>query len=116
MLLKSFMKDDRSYFSHIVTAIDDVQSFIDGLSFTRFQKDEKTINAVIYSLIVIGEAANHVSLKFCNKHKKIEWKKIRGMRNRVIHEYFDVDEKIIWNICKKELPALRSFLSPFLKD
>jgi uncharacterized protein with HEPN domain len=61
----------------------------------NFQSDEKTTDAVVRNLEIIGEAAGHLPEDFTNQHSEIEWVKIVGLRNRIVHEYFGVDLQII---------------------
>jgi len=70
----------------------------------NFQSDEKTIDAVIRNLEIIGEATTRLPEDFTDRHSEIEWVKIIGLRNRVVQEYFGVDLQIIWQILKKDLP------------
>jgi len=76
----------------------------------NFQSDEKTIDAVIRNLEIIGEATTRLPEDFTDRHSEIEWVKIIGLRNRVVQEYFGVDLQIIWQILKKDLPAFKASL------
>jgi len=66
----------------------------------------KTVRAVIRSIEVIGEAASKISIEFRKEHPDVPWQKIIGMRNRLIHGYFDIDYNIIWQTVKENLPPL----------
>lgn len=74
-----------------------------GLSFSDFEKDDKTLDAVIRSFEIIGEAANSLSQKLLNDYNEVQWGQIIGLRNRLIHSYFGVDNKILWTIIKNNL-------------
>ena len=65
--------------------------------------DEKTMDAVVRNFEIIGEAANRVDNDFKLKNSSVEWRRIIGLRNRIVHEYFGIDYNIIWNIIKKKL-------------
>ncbi len=95
----------------ICEAIDRAEQYIKGISFDAFSKDQKTIDAVVRNLEIIGEAANRLPDEFKEKHSDIEWNKVVGLRHRIVHEYFGIDDAIIWQILQKDLPSLRQTLS-----
>ena len=95
------------YLADIKSAIRKIENYTRGLSFAAFAKDEKTIDAVITNLSVIGEAAKHIPKEILAKHPDIPWREIIGMRNKVIHEYFGVDEEILWKTIKEDMPELK---------
>jgi len=97
--------------SDILESIDRISQYIEGLSFDAFSDDQKSIDAVVRNLEIIGEAANRLPDEFKEKHPQVEWHKVVGLRNRIIHDYFGVDLKIIWQIIHIDLPALRQTLS-----
>lgn len=91
----------------ILTAINSIQSYTEGMDFSSFKSDRRTVDAVIRNLIIIGESASHVPEEICNRYPDIPWYEMRGMRNFVVHEYFTVSDKILWDtihIDLKELP------------
>ena len=79
----------------ILESIDRVPQYIEGMSFEAFSSDQKTIDAVVRNLEIIGEAANRLPDEFKDKHPEVEWYKVVGLRNRIIHDYFGIDLKII---------------------
>jgi uncharacterized protein with HEPN domain len=81
-----------------------------GLDRTAFLNDEKTCDSVIRSLEVIGEAASRLPKEFTAEHAEVPWRRIVGLRNRIVHEYFDVDIELVWEIVHTELPALKTQL------
>jgi len=92
-------------------AIKRIENYIEGMSFEDFSQDQKSIDAVVRNLEIMGEAANRLPDEFKESHSDIEWYKIVGLRHRIVHEYFGVDLQIIWRILQKDLPELRRSLS-----
>jgi uncharacterized protein with HEPN domain len=91
-------------------SIEKIERYTEGMNQDSFQSDEKTTDAVVRNLEIIGEAAGRLPKKFTDRHSKIEWVKIKGLRNRIVHEYFGVDIQIIWQILEKDLPAFKASL------
>jgi len=86
------------------------------MDFTEFLGDRKTINAVIRSLEVIGEAAKKIPEDVRKRYPDIPWKRMAGMRDRLIHEYHGVDLEIVWVVVKEELPPVRALVEKVLED
>jgi uncharacterized protein with HEPN domain len=80
----------------ILDALENVQKYIEGLDLQQFKSDQRTIDAVVRNLEIIGEAARHIPNTIIQEYPHIPWKHIRDMRNVLIHEYFGVDISIIW--------------------
>jgi uncharacterized protein with HEPN domain len=76
------------------------------MSFEEFLKDSKTIDAVIRNFEIIGEAANRLPDEFKEEYPSIDWHKIRGFRNRIVHDYMGIDFSIVWDIRNSYLPSL----------
>ena len=95
----------------MLESIDRVDQYTQGMSFDAFSNDQKSIDAVVRNLEIIGEAANRLPDDFKERHSSVEWYKVVGLRNRIIHEYFGIDLQIIWQIVHADLPALRQTLS-----
>ena len=92
-------------------SIEKIERYTEGLTEEEFEQDDKTTDAVVRNLEIIGEAANRLPRGFRANHPKIEWKKIVGLRNRIVHEYFGVDLGIIWRIIHGDLPEFKEALS-----
>jgi uncharacterized protein with HEPN domain len=88
-------------------AIEKIERYTKGMTSESFEEDEKTADAVVRNLEIIGEAANRLPADFKEKHSEIEWTKIVGLRHRIVHEYFGVDQGIIWQIIQSDLPMFR---------
>lgn len=98
------------YFQDIINSIEEIESFVSDQSFQQFADDKKTINAVIRSLEVIGEAARNIPQEIKSKYPTIPWKKMTGMRDKIVHEYFGVDLEIVWQTVKEDLPKLQEMI------
>lgn len=90
----------------IIESADKIIRYTENLSFEQFINDSKTIDAVIRNFEVIGEAANRLPEDFKIKHESIDWHRIRGFRNRIVHHYFGIDYTIVWEIKESFLPSL----------
>jgi uncharacterized protein with HEPN domain len=108
-------REYRDYLKDIYDAINDIATFIEGMTYEDFLNDKKTINAVIRSVEVIGEASKQLPKAVRDTNPRIPWKKMAGMRNKVIHEYFGVDIEIVWKTAKKQIPALKKKIFALLK-
>jgi len=93
-------KDYKVYLEDIMQAITKIEKYTKNLTFTKFRKNELVIDAVVRNLEIIGEAAKRIPNQVKEKAPDIEWKKITGLRDILIHEYFGVDIEIIWDIIK----------------
>jgi uncharacterized protein with HEPN domain len=91
----------------ILDAIARIQRYVEGLTFEQFQADQKTIDAVVRNLEIIGEAVRHLSASQERLPGETPWVDIAGMRNILIHEYFGIDLKIIWHTIVEDLPKLK---------
>jgi len=108
-------RDFRLYLDDIWEAIRAIREYTDGLTFESFAADRKTIDAVVRNLEVIGEAAKNLPEEIKASSGDIEWKKITGLRNLLIHEYFGISKPVIWDIVRNKLDLLESFCAKFLK-
>lgn len=90
----------------ILDAIAEIQSFTSGLDYESFKQDNKAIRAVEMNFIIIGEAASQIPEEIEEKHAAIPWTLMRAMRNRIVHAYFEVDEKLMWDTVQNDLPPL----------
>ncbi len=102
------------YLGHMRQAITDAQSFTEGMAQPDFEQDKRTQQAVVMSLIVLGEAATKVMdqyPEFAAAHAEIPWRSMRGMRNRIAHGYFDIDLTVVWDTLQTALPNLKAQLN-----
>ena len=106
------MKRDYSLFiKDILSAIEAIETFVEGMDADSLSKDDKTSSAVIRKLEIIGEAAKHVPDDIRKLHPSIPWKSIAGMRDRLIHAYFGIDHKLVWDVIATKLPSMKKSLA-----
>jgi len=98
----------------ILDAIAEIQKFTRGMVFESFYEDDKAIRAVEMNFIIIGEAANQIPGEIEEKYTTIPWNLMRSMRNRIVHAYFEVDEKLMWDTIQNDLPPLLPELEKLL--
>lgn len=101
------------YLEHMRQAIADAQTFTQGMDQADFMQDKRTQQAVVMSLIVLGEASTKVMDQFPDfaaSHAEIPWRNMRGMRNRIAHGYFDINLEVVWDTVQTALPALKKQL------
>ena len=102
------------YLDHMQQAAADACAFVQGMTQGEFLGDKRTQQAVIMSLIIVGEAATKVMdshADFAQEHPQVPWRSMRGMRNRMAHGYFDINLDMVWNTVQNALPELLRQLS-----
>lgn len=91
----------------ILNCIDHLQEYTRDVDFDQFEGNFMMVEACLYNIQIIGEAVTHLPDDIKEKEQSIPWPLIKGMRNRLIHEYFGTDLPVVWNVIKNELPQLR---------
>ncbi len=99
---------DKYRLQHILDAIDRIARYTSGKSFEEFISDDMMYYAVVKNIEIIGEAANMLTLDFQTAHPEIPWKMVKGMRNYIVHEYFQIDSSVVWEVVTKDIPLLKS--------
>jgi uncharacterized protein with HEPN domain len=102
------------YLDHMRQAAADACGFVEYMDKSAFLADKRTQQAVVMSLIVLGEAATKVMERhaaFAETHSHISWRGMRGMRNRIAHGYFEIDLAVVWDTVQTALPELRAQLA-----
>jgi uncharacterized protein with HEPN domain len=102
------LKSDREYLDHIREEIDFILGSSRGLEKKSFMEDPLLKRAFVRSIEIIGEASKSISDDLKRKHPDIEWKKITGARDRLIHGYFSIDYEIVWDIVVNKIPELKT--------
>ena len=100
-------REIRDYLKDILDNIDHIQHFIEGVDPTSFATNWQQHYAVLHALLIIGEAARHIPVPMRRRYRNVPWRRIVGLRNVVVHEYFGVKLPRIWDIIQKDLPELR---------
>ncbi len=104
------MKDDLVYIEHIQTSVNRIQSYTSGLNLDLFLENHMVQDAIVRQLEVIGEATKRISQDFRDQHQDIPWKDMAAMRDKLIHDYIEVDFKMVWNTARIDIPELERLL------
>lgn len=110
------MKEPRLYLEEILSAMEAIEEFIKEMDFETFQRDLKTKSAVVNQLAVMGEAAKMIPMEIKANYPGVAWKNMGGMRDRLIHGYFQVDYGLIWDAIKTILPKEKRVIERILED
>lgn len=109
-------QDYKAYLKDILEAIRRIEKYTKGLSFDEFAGDELTQDGVVRNLEVIGEAVKNIPEDVKNKKNEVEWRKIAGLRDILIHAYFGVDVDIVWEVVKDKVPELKEKVLEILSE
>jgi uncharacterized protein with HEPN domain len=104
----SMRRGETAYLQHLLDAILKVESYLVGLDESAFLGDTRTQDAVVRQLEIIGEATKKLSPESRRRSPATPWQDIAGMRDKLIHDYFDVDLRRVWNTAKRDLPPLKA--------
>ena len=102
--------------SDMLQAANKIKRYTQNLTYETFLADEKTIDAVIRNFEIIGEAANRVPNEFKDENPEIEWNRLRGFRNRIVHDYFGIDHEIVWTVVETYLDELIDWLDTIIEN
>jgi len=101
------MKDDKLYLIHIAECIAKIESYTDGLGLSTFMTQAIAQDAVLRNLQVLAESTQRLSEDFKLRHPEVEWYKIAGLRNILVHDYLGIDLETVWAVVEKKLPELK---------
>ena len=110
------MSRDKAFLRHILKEVRFLNSQFGRLKRHDLMEDEVLKRACIRSLEIIGEAVKNLSESFKRKHSEVEWKKIAGLRDRLIHHYFGVDWDIVWDVIKNKIPDLEEKIRRLIEE
>ena len=108
------MRGDDAYLLDMLLAAREASRFVAGLTFADFERDRKAQLAILKVVEVIGEAAAHISEDARKAHPEIPWSGIVGMRNQLVHGYFDVNLERVWETAQQDVPRLIRQLEPLV--
>lgn len=108
-------RDSRVYLEDIVGAIARIRRYTSGLSRDAFAADDRTVDAVVRNLEVVGEAVKRLPADLRSRRPEIEWQKIAGLRDILIHEYFGIDVDILWDVIDNKLSAVEEAVTALLR-
>jgi len=104
------------YIEDILDSISAIEEFVKGMNFEDFAEDRKTIFAVVRGIDVIGEAAKHMPKSIRDEYPEIPWRDMAGMRDKVVHEYFGVDLKVVWKTATDHIAEIRPLIQKVLEN
>ncbi len=107
---------DTTYLNHILDCINDIEHFIDGYSEQQFVTDKKTFNSTIRMFEIIGEATKKISPELKQNNSEVEWKKMAGLRDVLIHDYEGVDLNAVWQIIQIHIPTLKIQIQKIIQN
>ncbi len=108
-------KDPLEYIRHILECIESIEKYTKGIDLVDFLSDQKTQDAVLRKFEIIGEATKHLPKDFTKDLPHISWKDAAGMRDMIIHHYFEIDMELIWRTIQNDLPPFKGNIQNLLK-
>ncbi|MFZ4455278.1 MAG: DUF86 domain-containing protein [Bacteroidales bacterium] len=112
--MKKEQRTYKMYLDDILLSINRIEEYTNGLSYSGFKKDYKTVDAVIRNFEIIGEAAKNIPTEIKEANSKVPWNEMYLLRNKVSHEYFGIDYEIIWDIAVNYLPENKQQIEEIL--
>ncbi|MBD3155697.1 MAG: DUF86 domain-containing protein [Candidatus Aenigmarchaeota archaeon] len=109
-------KDPKIFIKHILENIEKIEKYTKGIDKEKFLKEEQIQDLVIRKLEIIGEASKNIPKKFREEHEGIEWVKIAGLRDKLIHHYFGVDLELVFDLVRKNIPELKIKIQKILRE
>ena len=107
---------DKNRLEHMLQAIERICRYTKGKNFEDFIADDMMYYAVVKNIEILGEASNRLTEEFRQAHPKTPWKQVNGMRNYIVHEYFQVDNNVVWDVITNDLPVLEQQIKEYLTE
>ncbi|MEB1808484.1 MAG: DUF86 domain-containing protein [Bacillaceae bacterium] len=109
------MKNDKLYLRHILECITNIETYLPNGK-EDFFSSKLIQDAVIRNLEIIGEATKRISKEYREQHSNVPWREMAGLRDVLVHDYFGVDNGIVWNVVEKELPSLKEKINGLIEQ
>jgi uncharacterized protein with HEPN domain len=109
-------RNDPKRLQDILMAIDTIFQYVEGRGMEEFLADKRSYHAVIYNIMIIGEAANMLTFEFRDSHSDLKWRQITNMRNFLTHGYHNVEEDLVWEAISVDLPLIREKIVKYLEE
>ena len=106
---------DKIILTKVLKYIEEIEEFITGYSHEQFNKDRKTVNACVFNLSQIGELVGKVSEETIKENPNIEWRGLKALRNRIVHDYEGVNLNMVWGFLDTELEELKNQIQEIVK-
>ncbi|MBI4434492.1 DUF86 domain-containing protein [Candidatus Uhrbacteria bacterium] len=103
------------YLQDILECVDLIEEYTSHTSREEFFENQQLVDAVVRRLGILGEAARQTPDGFRTEHPEVPWNRMIGMRNKILHEYFGVDEAILWQTIREDIPPLRAIIATLLQ-
>jgi len=107
-------RDYRLFIKDVISAMESIERFVEGMSLEKLMQDDKTSSAVIRKFEIIGEATKRLPDELKEGYPDIPWKRMAGMRDRLIHAYFGIDYELVWDAIKADIPNMKPKLQRIL--
>jgi len=113
------MSDERNYkifLKDILDSMENIDHYLEGVDYEDFVEDQKTIDAVVRNIEIIGEATKQIPENIQKEYPEVPWKKMAKMRDKMIHGYFTISEDILWETVKHDIPETKHLIKEMLED
>jgi len=109
-------KEDRVYLLHIRDSIEKIEHYTNNTEYIEFRSNTMTSDAVIRQIQIIGDASKNISQSLKDKNPMVPWKGMAGMRDKIVHNYFNVNIREVWRVVKKDIPNLKKSIHSILEE